>query len=186
MRESELILKGQLFLDSGRLRGSFFQRAVVLVCEEGAKGTFGLVLNRASGTNVGGLLVAGLPETLEACPLFVGGPVEPSALSFLRTETFLPDANVLPSLSVGYSWDGLCEIEASFSPARKIRIFAGYAGWSPGQLEEEVRCGAWIQHPASIPLIFDVNARQLWETILRQKGWRYRLLAQMPEDPSLN
>ena len=164
----------------------FFERAVVLVCEESAEGAFGLVLNRASGTNVGGMLVTGLPETLEDCPLFVGGPVEPSALSFLRTETFLPDANVLPNLSVGFSWDSLCEIEGSFSPTRKIRIFAGYAGWSPGQLEEEVRCGAWIQHPASIPLIFDINARQLWETILRQKGWRYRLLAQMPEDLSLN
>ena len=186
MHESEPILKGQLLLDSGRLRGSFFARAVVLVCEEGAKGTFGLVLNRASGTNVGGMLVPGLPETLKDYPLFVGGPVAPSALSFLRTEPFLPDANVLRDLSVGYTWDGLCEMEGAFSPSRKIRVFAGYAGWSPGQLEEEVRYGAWIRHPASLDLIFESNPRRLWETILRQKGWRCRLLAQMPEDPSLN
>ncbi|SPE61278.1 hypothetical protein SBV1_630008 [Verrucomicrobia bacterium] len=119
MHESEPVFKGQLLLDSGQLRGSFFQRAVVLVCEEDAKGAFGLVLNRASGTNVGGMLVAGLPETLKGHPLFVGGPVEPSALSFLWTEAFLPNANVLPNLSVGYSWDGLCEIEGSFTPTRK-------------------------------------------------------------------
>ena|SRR3974390_1946409 len=92
MHEPEPILKGQLLLDSGRLGGCFFHRAVVLVCYDGAKGTFGLVFNRASGTNVGGMLVPGLPETLKAYPLFVGGPVAPSALSFLRTEPFLPEA----------------------------------------------------------------------------------------------
>ena len=123
MHESEPIFKGLLLLDSGRLRGSFFQRAVVLVCEEEARGTFGLVLNRASGTNVGGMLVSGLPETLKDYPLFVGGPVDPSALSFLHTEPFLAGANVLPDLSVGYSWDGLCEIcrisEGPVDPSRK-------------------------------------------------------------------
>jgi len=186
MHESEPLFKGQLLLDSGQLRGSFFQRAVVLVCEERPGGAIGLVLNRASGTNVGGMLIAGLPQTLKGYPLFVGGPVEPSALSFLHTETLLPSANVLPNLSVGHSWEGLCEIEESFSPTRKMRVFAGYTGWSPGQLEEEVRRGAWIRHPASVPLVFETNPRQLWETILRQKGRRYRLLAQMPEDPSLN
>ena len=186
MTESEAFLKGQLLLDSGQLRGSFFQRTVVLICQHDAEGAFGLVLNRGSGSKVGETIVADLPATLKACPLYLGGPVQPSALSFLLSDSFIPDANVLPNLSLGHSLDGLMEIGESFSATQKIKLFAGYAGWSPGQLEDEMKRKAWLTHPASLELIFDTNPEQLWQTILRQKGWKYKLLAQMPEDLSLN
>src|SRR5246127_1122467 len=99
MWEAEKYLKGQLLLDSGQLQGSFFQRTVVLICQHDAQGAFGLVLNRNSGSNVGDSIVADLPDTLKSCPLFLGGPVQPSALSFLISDSFIPDANVLPNLS---------------------------------------------------------------------------------------
>lgn len=179
-------LKGQLLLDSGQLRGSFFQRTVVLICQHDAEGAFGLVLNRSTGSNAGDMIVADLPDVLKICPLYLGGPVQPSALSFLHTEAFIPEANVLPNLSLGHSLDALVEIGESFSSTKQIRMFAGYAGWSPGQLEDEVKRQAWLIHPASLELVFDANPEQLWQRILRQKGWKYRLLADMPEDPSLN
>jgi putative transcriptional regulator len=179
-------LKGQLLLDSGQLRGSFFQRTVVLICQHDAEGAFGLVLNRSTPTKVGETIVADLPDSLKACPLFLGGPVEPTALSYLHSDAFIPDANVLPNLSLGHSLDALVEIGESFSPDRKIRIFAGYAGWSPGQLEKEMQRNAWLTHPASLELVFDTPPEHLWSKILRQKGWKYRLLSEMPEDPSLN
>jgi putative transcriptional regulator len=69
---------------------------------------------------------------------------------------------------------------------QKIKIFAGYAGWSPGQLEDELKRDAWLTHPATIDLVFDCDPNQLWQKILRQKGWKYRLLADMPEDLSMN
>ena len=81
------------------------------------------------------------------------------------------------------SWAG---IEANEPIFQKIKLFAGYAGWRPGQLEDEMKRKAWLTHPASLELIFDTNPEQLWQTILRQKGWKYKLLAQMPEDLSLN
>ena len=186
MAEAEKFLKGQLLLDSGQLRGSFFQRTVVLICQHDADGAFGLVLNRGTGSNVGDMIVADLPHTLKASPLYLGGPVQPSALSFLHTDTFLPEANVLPNLNLGHSLDELIELGEAFSTTRRIRMFAGYAGWSAGQLEEEVKRKAWVTHPASVDLVFDAKPEQLWQVILSQKGWRYRLLAQMPEDPSLN
>ncbi len=186
MSETAKYLKGQLLLDSGQLRGSFFQRTVVLICQHDAEGAFGLVLNRATGSNAGDVIVADLPEQLKTCPLYLGGPVQPSALSFLHTEAFIPDANVLPDLSLGHSLDALLELGESFSPTKKIRMFAGYAGWSPGQLEDEIKRDAWVTHPASVPLVFDSSPEQLWRNILRQKGWKYRLLADMPEDLSLN
>jgi putative transcriptional regulator len=186
MAASEKYLKGHLLLDSGQLRGSFFQRTVVLICQHDAEGAFGLVLNRSAGTNAGDMIVADLPEPLKASPLFLGGPVQPSALSFLLTDAFIPDANVMPNLSLGHSLDALIELGESFSATQRVKMFAGYAGWSPGQLEEELKRDAWLTHPASLDLVFDTKPEQLWQSILRQKGWQYRLLAQMPEDLSLN
>lgn len=186
MSVSEKYVKGQLLLDSGQLRGSFFQRTVILICQHDSEGAFGLVLNRAAGSNAGDMIVADLPEPLKASPLFLGGPVQPSALSFLRTDSFIPDANVLPNLSLGHSLDTLIELGESFSPTQRVKMFAGYAGWSPGQLEDEINRDAWLTHPASLDLIFDTRPEQLWQQILRQKGWQYRLLAQTPEDLSLN
>jgi len=170
---------------------------VVLICQHDAEGAFGLVLNRATGSSVGEMIVADLPETLKSFPLYLGGPVQPSALSFLHSDNFMPEvdaipnlgegeANVIPNLSLGHSMDTLLEIGGSFSPTRKIRMFAGYSGWSPGQLEDEMKRKAWLTHPASLELVFDTDPEKLWQTILRRKGWKYRLLAQMPDDLSLN
>src|SRR5437868_11015394 len=130
MAETDNFLRGQLLLDSGQLHGSFFQRTVVLICQHDTEGAFGLVLNRATGSNVGEMIVADLPDLLKGAPLFLGGPVQPSALSFLHSDAFVPDANVIPNLSMGHSLDSLMELGESFSPTRKIKMFAGYAGWS--------------------------------------------------------
>jgi putative transcriptional regulator len=186
MPEKQRFLKGQLLLDSGLLRGSFFQRTVVLICQHDAEGAFGLVLNRTTGSNVGDMIVADLPDALKTCPLYLGGPVQPSALSFLHSDVFLPDANVMPNLSLGHSVDALVELGESVSPTRKLRMFAGYAGWSPGQLEDEMKRKAWLTHPASLELVFDTEPEQLWKAILCRKGWKYKLLAESPEDLSLN
>jgi len=186
MAEEEKFLKGQLLLDSGQLRGSFFQRTVVLICQHDAEGAFGLVLNRTTGSNVGEMIVADLPDTLKTNPLYLGGPVQPAALSFLHTDSFISDANVMPNLSLGHSIDSLIELGESFSPARKVKMFAGYAGWSPGQLEDEMKRNAWLTHPASLDLVFETDPSQLWRSILQKKGWKYKLLSQMPEDLSLN
>jgi len=186
MPEAVKFLKGQLLLDSGQLRGSFFQRTVLLICQHDAEGAFGLVLNRATGSNVGEMIVADLPDALKTFPLYLGGPVQPSALSFLYSDSFIPDANVIPNLTLGHSLDALRDIGESFSPDRKIRMFAGYAGWNPGQLEEEMKRDAWLTHPASLELVFETEPTQLWQSILRSKGGKYLLLAQMPEDLSMN
>lgn len=186
MPEKNTFLKGQLLLDSGQLRGSFFQRTVVLICQHDPEGAFGLVLNRTTGNNVGEMIVADLPDPLKEYPLYLGGPVQPSALSFLHTNGLESESDVLPHLSLGHSLDALVEMGETFTPSRKLKLFAGYAGWSAGQLEDEMKRNAWLTHPASLELVFDVPADQLWTRILNLKGWRYKLLAQMPEDPSVN
>jgi putative transcriptional regulator len=186
MAEKDTFLKGQLLLDSGQLSGSFFQHTVVLICQHDAEGAFGLVLNRAMGKSVSDMIVADLPEALKESSLYLGGPVQPSALSFLHSDALLPDANVMPNLSLSHSIDELVELGEAFSPTRKLKMFAGYAGWSPGQLENEMKHKAWLTHPTSLELVFDTAPEQLWQGILRLKGGKYRLLAQAPDDLSSN
>ena len=180
-------LRGQLLLDSGRLGGSFFQRTVVLICQHDAEGAFGLVLNRSLGKKVGEMIVADLPTTLRESPLYLGGPVQPTALSFLHTDNFLPEADVLPNLALGHSLDELVDVGESFSTQKKVKMFAGYAGWSAGQLEDEIKRKAWLTFPASLELVFDTPPEQLWSKILQRKGgWRNKLLSQLPENLAWN
>ena len=187
MAENGKSLQGQLLLDSGQLGGSFFQRTVVLICKHDAEGAFGLVLNRTIGKTVGEMIIADLPDILKTSPLYLGGPVQPSALSYLHTDNFIPEADVLPNLALGHSLDDLLELGDSFSPAKKVRMFAGYAGWTAGQLEIEMKRKSWLTFPASLELVFETPPEELWKKVLHSKGgWKNKLLSQLPEDLSWN
>lgn len=179
-------LKGQLLLDDGKLRGSFFHRTVILICQHDADGAFGLVLNRTTSHTVGDALAANLAECIRQQPLHLGGPVQPQAMTYLHTDLLVPDANVIANLRMDQSMDTLMELGDSFSPTRQIRLFAGYAGWSPGQLEAEMKRDTWLTHPARLEHVFHPNPDALWKDVLAEKGWKYRLIAEAPEDPSWN
>jgi putative transcriptional regulator len=179
-------LKGQLLLDGGKLGGSFFHRTVVLICQHDAEGAVGLILNRPSENTLGESVIADLPDKLKNQSLFIGGPVKADALSFLHTDTFVPQANVLPNLNLGHALEGLIELGESYSTTQKVKVFAGYSGWTAGQLEDEMKRGAWITHPASIELVFDSDTNNLWQNILKTKDWEHQLLARAPEDFSWN
>ena len=180
-------LKGQLLLDNGKLHGSFFQRSVVLICQHDAEGAFGLILNRLTETKVADAVVANLPERLKTETLYLGGPVQPQALSYLHSSPTILDGNVIDALNLGHSLDSLIELSESFSASEQVRIFAGYAGWSPGQLDEEMNRESWMTHPATIDLVFHENATELWKNILLSKGdLRGKMLASSPDDLSWN
>jgi len=179
-------LKGQFLLDGGKLRGSYFHRTVVLICQHDEDGAFGLVVNRASDNDVGDLILADLPDALKEQKLFAGGPVQPAALSYLHTNGFIPDVSILPDLQIGHSLEELVDIGESYSPDKQVRIFAGYAGWSPGQLEDEMKRESWLTYPATSELVFQTPSELLWKTIMNQMGWQQRLFAEGPEDISWN
>lgn len=179
-------LKGQFLLDGGKLRGSYFHRTVVLICNHDEEGAFGLVINRASDNRVGDLIVADLPDALKDQKLYAGGPVQPAALSYLHTSAFIPDGGILPNLSVGHSLEELVDIGESYSPQTQVKIFAGYAGWSPGQLEDEMKRGSWLTFPATNDLVFLAQPDEIWRSIMKQLGWEQRLFADSPDDPSWN
>jgi putative transcriptional regulator len=179
-------LRGRLLLDGGNLRGSWFQRTVVLVCEHNAEGAFGLVLNRPSVTRVGEALPGDIPEQLQGMALNVGGPVQPGALSYLLGDVASTTGSVLPGVELGHSLEELVELAAGFSPLRRLSVFAGYSGWSAGQLDDEIARDAWLVVAATFDLVFDDDPGTLWSRILRAKGGLYRLLSESPEDLAAN
>ena len=179
-------LRGKLLLDGGKLRGSFFHRTVILICQHDAEGAFGLILNRPTETTLAEAVVEEVPRRLRDQLLHTGGPVQAGALSYLITDSLLLTANVLTGVSFGVSLETLAEAVDSASPMAQFRVFSGYAGWSPGQLDDEMKRGAWLTHPASVELVFDTPIDGLWKSILQEMGPEYRLLADAPEDPSVN
>ncbi|HTH49143.1 MAG TPA: YqgE/AlgH family protein [Candidatus Limnocylindria bacterium] len=180
-------LKGQLLLDGGKLRGSYFNRTVVLICEHTSEGALGLVLNRPSEAKLGEIIDRQLPESISGCTLFGGGPVQPSALTFLHSDEYLPASNVLDNLVMSHDLDELIDLGQSWSPTKQLRVFAGYAGWSPGQLDNEMRRESWLTHPASVDLVFRTPPESLWRHVISLRpNWQERLLADAPEDLSAN
>jgi putative transcriptional regulator len=92
----------------------------------------------------------------------------------------------MANLSVGHSLDGLVELSDSFPVNQQTKIFVGYAGWSPGQLDDEMKRDTWLVHPASLELVFSPKPDELWQSILRSKGWKFKLVADAPDDLSWN
>jgi putative transcriptional regulator len=182
-------LKGKLLLDGGKLVDTVFHRSVVLICEHNADGAFGLVLNRLSEHEVGKALDVLLPDVVKHLPVFLGGPVQPQALSCLihdPTDNDFTKSSVIRGLRLTHDLDDLVEAGEDFLTRVRFKFFAGYAGWSPGQLDNEMKQNAWLTHPASIEFVFHPQPQELWKTILLTKGPEYRLLAETPEDVSKN
>jgi putative transcriptional regulator len=166
-------LRGQLLIAGPGLLDPNFWRAVVLIVEHSEEGAFGLVLNRPSESAIGET-VPELGELIDGDePLYVGGPVQPSAVIVLGHFEDPSDAALLAfeELSVAL---------------RTGRAFAGHSGWGAGQLEAELERGDWITEPAVHEDAFTASPHRLWADVLARKGGRYVLLARMPPDPSLN
>lgn len=162
-----------------------FWRTVVLVIEHTDEGALGLVLNRPSETSVGEA-VPQLDELLRADePLYIGGPVQPSAVIVLAEFEDASDAALLAFGDVGVLGTGSSPDELSVG-VRAGRAFVGHAGWGPGQLDGELERGDWIVEPARLADAFTVDPQALWSEVLIRKGGSYALIARMPPDPSMN
>jgi putative transcriptional regulator len=90
------------------------------------------------------------------------------------------------NLTLGHSLDALADLSESYSGSQKLKLFAGYAGWTAGQLDNEMARKDWLVHPGSLELIFSAEPDKLWRKILLQKDARSRLLADSPDDLSWN
>jgi putative transcriptional regulator len=178
-------LKGMLLFSMPALYDPNFRRTVVLVGEHGDEGAMGLVLNRASETTVGEA-VPELTDVIEPdMPVYVGGPVQPRAILVLAEFDDPTAAATVVCGDIGFARAD-SDLEHLARAARRARVFAGYSGWSPGQLESELEEDSWLVEPVSGTDLFPDPGEDLFGSALRGKGGRYRVLATMPFDPRLN
>lgn len=181
-------LNGHLLLSSPSLFDPNFRRTVVLITEHSEEGAMGLVLNRAADATVAEMVPElALYADHDDEPLYVGGPVQPSAVIVIAE---FDDPSISPAIvledDIGFVPADVADHEEVASSCRRARVFAGHSGWGPGQLEDELEEKAWIVEPAVRDDVFDTDPDALWGVVMRRKGGQYKLIATMPEDPALN
>lgn len=180
-------LTGQLLIAAPLLRDPNFLRTVVLILDHDRDGALGVIVNRPTDVPVTAVLSSWNELVGEPAVVFSGGPV--------ATDSALGVADVSNGVEpIGwrrlYGTIGLIDLDAPpellVGGVDALRIFAGYAGWAPGQLESEIEEGGWYVVDADPADPFTMNPGGLWQRVLRRQAGELALVATFPEDPTLN
>jgi len=181
--------KGRLLVATPPLDDPNFDRTVIYVLEHHDEGALGVVVNRPTDESLGEPLDRWADLQARPAAVFHGGPVERDALIALALSDRPVDTatDELAPVSGRVSSADL-STDPAFVAGRvtAVRIFRGYAGWGPGQLEGEIEAGAWLVLDAEPGDIFDGQPDVLWRTVLERQGGRLAWLASAPDDLSAN
>ena len=180
--------KGIFLVASPGLRDPNFRQTVILLCKHGPEGALGVVVNRPTEINI--------TEVLPQVPIlegqhhrvFSGGPVQRNNLLLLYRMPERPEDShhVFNGVYMGGDMKALEDLLQDPASLGNFRAFMGYAGWAPGQLENEMRTGSWLTIPADSTTMFGQDHNSLWGNILRSLGEDMALYADMPADPQMN
>ncbi len=190
-------LEGHFLISETDLMDPNFFRTVVLITDHNEQGAFGLVVNRKSTAMLYDVLPGFSDQDAGAIPIYVGGPVQQEYLFVLHSglpqdtqnenaEQPAPGVIFEPATEplVSYLQQQWPSIPAHDRP--RLHLFAGYSGWGPEQLEEEIRHGAWYLHKATADIVFHAEPEQGWKEALSRKGEIYRIIAETGYRPSTN
>jgi putative transcriptional regulator len=176
---------GVLLLAEPFMESPEFRRSVVLLTEHSEKGTMGFILNRKLAIKPT-QAIDDFPEFEDT--LFYGGPVSTELLFYIHTLGDLLEGSIeiVPGVYMGGDFETLKDmLRLGKVKTTQIRFFAGYAGWTSGQLKSELKQHSWIITSASKKLVMKDNDN-LWKNILKNLGGKYSIIADFPEDPTLN
>jgi putative transcriptional regulator len=187
------ILAGRLLVATPLLGDPNFRRTVILIVEdEPEEGTLGVVLNRPTDVQVAQVLEAWTDLVTGPSVVFKGGPVSPNSALALALAQGEDEPLGWRSLDGSSLTDriGLVDLEAPpellAGGISSLRVFAGYAGWGPGQLRAEIEEGAWYVLPGEPTDAFLAEPERLWQKVLRRQGGEFAIVATYPDDPMLN
>ncbi len=161
-----------LLLSMPQLMDPNFKQTVVLLCQHTEEGAWGLVLNRPTNKAATVLSQEGEPiGEASGLDVWVGGPVELERGCLLLGE--MPEEGAAVRICDGLFLSGspvLLQHLLQTQPPDRIRLLMGYAGWGPGQLEEELRQSAWLISDVDLDIVFETEASAMWETAIRRLG----------------
>ncbi|RXQ96817.1 YqgE/AlgH family protein [Ancylomarina salipaludis] len=178
--------KGKVLIAEPFLEGRYFKRSVVLLTEFSEDGAVGFVLNKPTHLNINELLTD--LDVFES-EVFVGGPVQNNQIYYLHTvPELIPNSfQIFDNLYWGGDFAILKELVYNKKIERdQIRFFAGYSGWSAGQLEDEIKENSWLVSSLGMKEIMAVNNDDIWQKALTQLGGNYKVWANFPKDQSMN
>ena len=183
------VQRGCFLIANPSLRDPNFSRTVVLLCEHGADGSMGLVINRPTPYSLAEALAGIEPDTGCAHRLWWGGPVQNQLALAVHRGQSPPAAarEIVEGMALLADMDALRQL-LKVAPAAdpSVRVFSGYAGWGSGQLQSEMDEKSWIVSPVRPELVFAPESAGVWAAALKPLGPRYEFLATMPEDPRVN
>jgi putative transcriptional regulator len=181
-------LTGRLLVATPALRDPNFERTVVLLVAHEDGGALGVVLNRATEVPVAEVLEGWGSLASDPAVVFEGGPVQPeAAICLARTRV-----GVSRVLGFNRVSGAVGTVDLSGEPEKlreslvSVRVFAGYAGWAPGQLEGEITAGSWFVFDALPGDAFVNRPDDLWPMVLRRQGGLLAAVAIFPADPAAN
>ena len=178
-------LRGQLLVAGPGLLDPNFRRTVILLGEHGEDGAMGVVLNRPTELPVAEAVPPLASLVDEDAVVYVGGPVQPRAVVVLADFHDPAYAGTIVLDTLGFL-PGEVEDAVDVGSLRAVRVFAGYAGWAAGQLEDELEEGSWLVLRALVGDVFGPEPDRLWSEVLRREGGALAVLSLLPDDPSLN
>lgn len=178
--------KGRVLISEPFLDDPYFKRTTVLLVEHNEEGTIGFILNKMLDVSLHSA-INGFPHF--DGPLCFGGPVCKDQLFYLHTLGDLIGGSL--EVKKGLYWGGDFDtvkdlIKDEKISSQQIRFFIGYSGWNPDQLNEEIKNKSWIVCESKTDLIMKENSTELWSELLKSMGKHYSIMANFPEDPTLN
>lgn len=181
---------GSLLIASTGLTGPTFARTVIYVIEHDAQGTLGVVLNRMSDAAVFNVLPAWAELAAQPRAVFVGGPVSTSSALCLGVAKTGVNVAEQPKLHQVLGPVAMVDLDADPEELANIltgvRIFAGYAGWDAGQLDEEIVEGSWIVTQGLPDDLLSAPSVDVWQRVLARQPWPLPLLSTYPLRPEEN
>lgn len=179
-----MLSTGTLLLATPGMHEETFERTVIFILEHDGTGSMGLVLNRPSDM----LVSDALPDfgsLVSPDRLYLGGPVE-QGTALVLAEPLDPAAPGMHFMHRGIGLLDLTDDETPRINLERARVFSGYAGWGPRQLEGELRQGAWIIADCEPRDLWNSDHQNLWATIFARQGTMTDFLAMYPSQPWLN
>lgn len=178
--------QGLFLISEPFLADSYFKRSVVLLSEHDDSGTLGFILNKPTDVNINDA-VEDFPEFKSL--LYFGGPVETDTLFYIHTigEKLEGAKKIVNGIYWGGNYDQLkLMIDTGQVQPNMIRFYAGYSGWDPSQLANEMKEKSWLVSECNERFTFYDDPKCLWSQVLRSMGQEYAMMANYPEDPALN
>ncbi|MFZ4522583.1 MAG: YqgE/AlgH family protein [Bacteroidales bacterium] len=177
--------QGSILISEPSLRDFYFRQSVILLAEHNEEGSFGVIINKPIEARMKDIIKGFTGYHL---PVYLGGPVKTDSIFFIHTrEDVDQSVPIMQGLYWGGDLDAIRELlKKKLMDPGEIRFFIGYSGWSPNQLDRELKEKSWVLSQTTVNEVINNKPETLWSNYLKNMGQDYAIWANFPADPTFN